>query len=82
MNVNQMKAARQLVFTQVREYIEVHKLTAPINGYGIDMFAAVKVIVRGQRLYQMAEPVVHLNLKIDGRPFWGNFIVWSCWLLL
>ena len=73
MNVNQMKAARQLVFTQVREYIGVHKLTAPINGYGIDMFAAVEVIVE-HRLHQMAEPVVHLNLKIDDRPFWGNFI--------
>ena len=83
MNVNQVKAARQLVFSRVREAIGVCKLPGPIRGFDIkgesnrpvqrgSSSAVVEVIIREQRLHQMAEQTVHLNLKTDGRPFWGN----------
>ena len=72
MNLNQIKAARQLVFATVRELMGVHRLTIPIKGYGVDMFAVAAFIVREQRLHQIARPELQLMIKIDGRPFWGN----------
>ena len=72
MNLNQMKAVRQLVFSVVQGYIGVKRLTHPIKGFAVDMFAVAEVIVREQRLHQMAEQQLHLIVKIDGRPFWGN----------
>lgn len=56
----------------MKEYIGVHKLTVPIKGYEVDMFAVAEFIVREQRLNQIAEPLLNLMVKIDGRPFWGN----------
>ena len=71
MNLNQIKAARQLVFSTVRELMGVHRLTIPIKGW-VDMFAVAAFIVREQRLHQIAQPELQLMIKIDGRPFWGN----------
>lgn len=42
MNLNQIKAARQVVFSTVKKYIGVHKLTVPIKGYEVDMFAVAE----------------------------------------
>lgn len=71
MNLNQIKAARQLVFSTVRELMGVHRLTIPIKGW-VDMFAVAAFIVREQRLHQIAQPELQLMIKIDGRPFWGR----------
>lgn len=49
--------------------------TQPIKGFGVDMFAVAKVIVREQRLHEMAEKQLHLIVKIDGRPFGGNYSI-------
>ena len=73
MNLNQVKAARQMIFSIVRNYIGVTQLSIPIKGYGVDMFAVGELIVREQRLHKISEPVLRLMIKIDGRPFWGMF---------
>ena len=72
MNLNQMKAARQMVFSTVRHYIGVNRLSTPIKGFGVNMLAVGELIIREQRLHQISNPVLHLIIKIDGRPFWGN----------
>ena len=72
MNLNQMKAARQMVFPTVRHYIGVNRLSTLIKGFGVDMVAVGELIIREQRLHQISNPVPHLIIKIDGRPFWGN----------
>lgn len=71
MNLNQMKAARQLVFSIVKDCIGINRLSIPIKGYGVNLSAVMELIIRGQRLHQMARPIVQLMIKIDGRPFWG-----------
>ena len=71
MNLNQMKAARQMVFSTVRHCIGVNSLCIPIKGYGIDMLAMGELIVREQRLHQMSKPDLHLIIKIDGTPYSG-----------
>ena len=72
MNLNQMKAARQMLFSTVQHYVGVNGLCIPIKGYGIDMLAMGELIVREQRLHQISKPELHLIIKIDGRPFWGD----------
>ena len=67
-----MKAARQMVFSTVRHYIGVNTLCIPIKGYGNDMLVMGELIVREQRLHKISKPKLHLIIKIDGRPFWGN----------
>ena len=72
MNLNQIKAARQVIFSTVRNYIDITQLSNPIKGYGVDMFAMGELIVREQRLHKISEPDLRLMIKIDGRPFWGR----------
>ena len=72
MNLNQMKAARQMLFSTVQHYVGVNSLCIPIKGYGIDMLAMGELIVREQRLHQISKPELHLIIKIDVRPFWGD----------
>ena len=50
----------------------INSLCIPIKGYGIDMLAMGELIVREQRLHQISKPELHLIIKIDGRPFWGD----------
>ena len=71
MNLNQMKAARQLVFSIVKDCIGINRLSIPIKGYGVNLSAVMELIIREQRLHQMSRPIVQLMIKIDGRPFWG-----------
>ena len=56
----------------VLHYIGVDSLCIPIKGYGIGMLAMGELIVRELRLHQISKPKLHLIIKIDGRPFWGN----------
>lgn len=49
MNLNQIKAARQMIFSTVRNYIGVPRFSMPIKGYGVDMFAVEELIVRGAK---------------------------------
>ena len=71
MNLNQMKAARKLVFSIVKDCIGINRLSIPIKGYGVNLSAVMELIIREQRLHQMSRPIVQLMIKIDGRPFWG-----------
>ena len=72
MNLNQIKAARQMIFFIVRNYIGVARISISIKGYGVDLFAIGELTVREQRLHEISEPVLRLMIKIDGRPFWGR----------
>ena len=44
----------------------------PIKGYGVNLFAVMELIAIEQRLHQIVRLMVHLMIKIDGRPFWGK----------
>ena len=48
MNLNQIKAARQMIFSIVKNCIGVTQLSISIKGYGVDMFAVGELIVREQ----------------------------------
>ena len=80
-----MKAAKKVVFGAVHDIIGVEKVSFPLQGYGVQLAPVVEMIVREQRLHQVQSAKVYLNIKIDGRPFWGNYCthldVCTCTLL-
>ena len=67
-----MKAVKKMIFGVCREYTGVDRVVLPLKGFAVNMFSALEMIVREQKLHKMSSPVLQLMIKIDGRPFWGN----------
>ena len=67
-----MKAVKKMIFGVCREYTGVHRVVLHLKGFAVNMFSALEMIVREQKLHKMSSPVLQLMIKIDGRPFWGN----------
>ena len=61
-----------MIFGVCREYIDVQRVLVPLKGFAVNIFSALEMIVREQKLHKMSSPVLKLMIKIDGRPFWGN----------
>lgn len=72
LNTNQMKAVKKMIFGVCREYAGVHRVVLPLKGFAVNMFSALEMIVREQKLHKMSLPVLQLMIKIDGRPFRGR----------
>jgi len=51
----------------------VQRAVLAIKGFTVNMFSALEMIVREQKLCKMSLPVLKLEIKIDGTPFWGNW---------
>ena len=75
--MNQIKAAKQLIFGVCKEYIGFRKVAPPLQGFPVDLCSVVELIVREQRLHKVSLPTLQLMLKLDGRPFWGNVHVYA-----
>lgn len=67
-----MKAVKKMIFGVCREYTGVHRVVLPLKVFAVNMFSALEMIVREQKLLKMSSPVLQLMIKIDGRPFWGK----------
>ena len=67
-----MKAVKKMIFGVCREYTGVHRVVLPLKGFAVNMFSALEMIVREQKLHKMSSPVLQLMIKSDGRLFWGN----------
>ena len=81
--MNQIKAAKKLIFGVCKEYIGVRKVAPPLQGFSVDLCSVVELIVREQRLHKVSLPTLQLMLKLDGRPFWGNVhVIVSCLCIL
>ena len=67
-----MKAVKKMIFGVCREYTGVHTVVLSLKGFAVNMFSALEMIVREQKLHKMSSPVLQLMIKSDGRLFWGN----------
>ena len=47
LNLNQIKAAKKVVFGVCKEYMGVKKVAPPIQGFSVNLSSVVEVIVRG-----------------------------------
>ena len=75
LNLNQIKAAKKVVFGVCKEYMGVKKVAPPIQGFSVNLSSVVELIVREQRLHQLSSRALRLMMKLDGRPFWGKRFV-------
>lgn len=72
LNTNQIKAAKKVIFDVASNAVGIKKTPHPLQGFQVDIFSVVELIVRQQRLHQISAQVIQLMIKIDGRPFWGR----------
>ena len=63
LNLNQMKAAKRLIFGIAKQLFQVSKVTYPLQGFGVHLPSVVELIIRDQRLHQVDRSVVSLNIK-------------------
>lgn len=76
-----MKAAKKVIFGVSKAYIGVRKVPPPLQGFSVDLYSVVELIVREQRLHKVSSSSLLLLLKLDGRPFWGNDIICCPYIL-
>lgn len=73
LNKNQIKALRQMIFGVVRKTMGIRPLPdgAP-RGFHVNLSAAVAWAARETRLHQPDQQTLEVDLKLDGRPFFGR----------
>lgn len=70
-----MKAVRSVVFSNVKEILEITALQDPETpGFQVSLEPIVQWLIRELRLHDQLDEndVVELLLKLDGRPFAGK----------
>lgn len=74
LNKNQIKAIRKMVMMVVKETMGIKSLPSDvkIHGYQVDLVSVVVWAVREMRMHCPNKSKLELNLKLDGRPFWGT----------
>ena len=68
-----MKAAKKVIFGVCKEYMDMKKVPTPLQGYQVDLYPVLELIVREQRLHKVCSPTLKLLIKIDGRSFCGKY---------
>ena len=72
LNKNQIKAVRRMVFTVVKKTLGLHDTPKPLEGRQVELQNVLTWLIREQRLHGLDEEEVEINIKLDGRPFWGK----------
>ncbi|XP_015769274.1 PREDICTED: uncharacterized protein LOC107347815 [Acropora digitifera] len=72
LNKNQIKAVRRMVFTVVKKTLGLHDTPKPLKGRQVELQNVLTWLIREQRLHGLDEEEVKINIKLDGRPFWGK----------
>lgn len=61
-----------MIFQVIRKTFGVRNAPTPLIGSQVDLASVATWIIREERLHKLDKEIVDLNLKLDGRPFWGN----------
>jgi len=62
---------RRLIFEIVRKTIGLTRAPKPLKGFQVDLESVLIWLIREQRLHGLDSSEMELNIKLDGRPFWG-----------
>ena len=66
-----IRAVRKVIFEVTRELVGLNSTPEPITGSQVNMKAALVWLIRDMRLNGFCGDSIKINLKLDGRPFWG-----------
>lgn len=62
-----------MIFTIVKKTLGLCETPKPLKGRQVDLKNVLAWMIREQRLHGLDNDEVDTNLKLDGRPFWGNY---------
>lgn len=65
-----------MVFSISREAMKVKDLPNPLTGSQVDLEAVLTWMIRNLRLHKADSEELEANIKLDGRPFWGLFMLY------
>ncbi|KAK3722847.1 hypothetical protein QZH41_007802 [Actinostola sp. cb2023] len=69
----QVKAVRRMIFSIVKQSLGIDKLVeCDIPGAQVNLRPVVEWMLREIRLHRADTDSIEVNLKLDGRPFWGR----------
>lgn len=60
-----MKAVKKMIFGVCNEYVNVKRVTPPLQGFCVDMIPVLELIVQEQRLHKVSSSTLKLMVKID-----------------
>ena len=61
-----------MIFTIVKKTLGLHDTPKPLKGRQVALQNVLVWLIREQRLHGLDEKDVEINIKLDGRPFWGK----------
>ena len=68
---NQVKAARKMIFDTTKHLVGLSSTPEPVIGSQVSMPSVLIWLIREMRLNGFSGECININLKLDGRPFWG-----------
>lgn len=71
---NNIAALRKGLFDVTRSLVSIERLPSEVPGYEVNLKNVTIWIIRDMRLHGPVPDEIELDLKIDGRPFFGKCI--------
>lgn len=62
-----------MIFTTVKKTLGLCETPKPLKGRQVDLKNVLAWMIQEQQLHGLDNDDVDANLKLDGRPFWGNY---------
>jgi len=72
LNKNQIKAVCRMIFVILRKTLGLCETPKPLKGRQVALQNVLVWMIREQRLHGLDQKDVEINIKLDGRPFWGK----------
>jgi len=61
-----------MIFTIVKKTLGLRETGKPLKERQVELQNVLVWLIREQRLHDMDEEEIEINIKLDGRPFWGK----------
>lgn len=61
-----------MIFTIVKKSLGLNDTPKPLKGKQVELQNVLVWLIREQRLHGLDHKDVEINIKLDGRPFWGK----------
>lgn len=61
-----------MIFGIVKRTLGLCETPKPLKGRQVELRNVLLWLIREQRLHGLDEEEIEVNIKLDGRPFWGK----------
>ena len=74
---NEIRAIKKLIFSVVRKTLKIDRMDTQFDACDVDLSAVLVWAIREQRLFSSDTEDMEFNIKLDGRPLGGMYVVVS-----